>query len=163
MTTWGLDDYLTRAQPLLLEAIQESRPPLLIANHPLLDVEHVIYPAFLTGSRRLLPEDSAALAGAYVHHWGPLYVAGKRLTALSAQGTGPVGFELLIPGRYSLEANAPVHIDGYLLAPGQSVDLIRGMHRATVLPAAEPATLRWGEELYRPAQTPPREEFFLGF
>jgi hypothetical protein len=123
----------------------------------------MIHPASSTDTLYLLPEDREALAGAYVHHWGPVYVAGKRLTASSSQCTGPLQFDLLIPGRYTLEANGPVDIDGRLVVPGQSIDLIRGVHRATVLPESEPATLRWGEGLYRPAQAPPREEFFLGF
>jgi len=163
MTTWGLDAYLKQGQPLLLEAIEERNPPLLIANHPLLNLEQMIHPASSTDTLYLLPEDREALAGAYVHHWGPVYVAGKRLTASSSQCTGPLQFDLLIPGRYTLEANGPVDIDGRLVVPGQSIDLIRGVHRATVLPESEPATLRWGEGLYRPAQAPPREEFFLGF
>jgi hypothetical protein len=163
MSTWGLDAYLKRGQPLLLEAIEERSPPLLIANHPLLNLEQMIYPASSKDSLYLLPEDREALAGAYIHYWGPVYVAGKRLTASSSQSTGPMHFDLLIPGRYTLEANGPVHIDGHPVVPGQSIDLIRGVHRGTVLQGSEPAALRWGEGLYRPAQAPPRAEFFLGF
>lgn len=163
MTTWALDAYLQRGQPLLLEAIKERGPPLLLANHPLLNLEHTIYPASSKDSLYLLAEDREALASAYVQHWGPVYVAGKRLRAPSSQETGPLQFDLLIPGRYTLEANGPIHIDGRVVAPGRSIGLTRGEHSAAVPPAAEPATLRWGEGLYRPAQAPPRQEFFLGF
>jgi hypothetical protein len=71
MSTWGLDAYLERGQPILREAIEERRPPLLIANHPLLNLERMIYPASPTDSLYLLPEDRKALASAYVRHWGP--------------------------------------------------------------------------------------------
>jgi hypothetical protein len=121
-----------------------------------------VYPASSTDSLYLLAEDRKALTGAYIPHWGPVYVAGKRLRA-SSPGAAPVPFDLLIPGRYTLEANSPIHIDGRVVSPGQSLDLGRGGHRATVPPAAEPATLRWGEGLYRPAEAPPSQEFFLGF
>ncbi len=163
MTTWGLDAYLKRRQPLLLEAIMERGPPLLIANHPLLNLEDIVYPASSTDSLYLLPEDREVLASAYIHHWGPVFVAGKRLRTSQPRGTALAQFDLLIPGRYTLEAKGPVTIDGCLVAPGRSVDLSRGRHWAAVLPAAEPATLRWGEGLYRPAQAPPDQEFFLGF
>jgi hypothetical protein len=163
MSTWGLDAYLKRGQPLLLEAIRKHSPPLLIANHPLLKLEQMLYPASSKDSLYLLPEDREALEDAYIHYWGPVYVAGKRLTASPSQSTGPMQFDLLIPGRYTLEANGPVHIDGHPVVPGQSIDLIRGVHRGTVLQGSEPAALRWGEGLYRPAQAPPRAEFFLGF
>ena len=163
MSTWGLDAYLKQGHPLLREAIEESRPPLLIANHPLLNLDQMVYPASSKDSLYLLPKDREALAGAYIQYWGPVYVAGKRLTASSSQSRGPMHFDLLIPGRYTLEANGPVHIDGRPVVPGQSIDLIRGVHRGTVLQGSEPAALRWGEGLYRPAQAPPRAEFFLGF
>ena len=162
MTTWNLHTYMQERRPLLLEAINEEGPPLLIANHPLLNPEHVVYPASSKDSLTLLPEDRKALASAYIHHWGPIYVAGKHLRPSSSRGTEPVQFDLLIPGRYTLEASEPIEIDGRLVGPHHSIDLGRGSHRA-VLPTGEQATLRWGEQLYRPARSPPREEFFLGF
>ena len=160
MTTWGLHAYLERRQPVLREAVEQKGPPLLLANHPLLNPEHVVHPASSKDSLYLLPEDRAALVGAYVHHWGPVFVAGKHL---EAGATGSAQFDLPIPGRYTVEARGPVSIDGRTVPPGGSIDLARGRHWADVAPAAEPATLRWGERLYRPAEAPPREEFFLGF
>ena len=55
MTTLGVDTYLQRGQPVLRQAVEEKRPPLLIANHPLLDVEHVVYPTYSVDSTHLLP------------------------------------------------------------------------------------------------------------
>ena len=162
MTTWALHAYLQEGRPRLLEAISEKAPPLLIANHPLLNPDHVVYPASPKDSLSLLPEDRQALAGAYIHHWGPVYVAGKRLRPSSAGDTDPVRFDLLIAGRYTLEASGPATIDGQAVTPGRTIDLRRGRHQA-VLPSAEPATLRWGEALYRPVEAPPPQEFFLGF
>jgi hypothetical protein len=160
MSSWGMEVYLERGKPILRQAIERRQPPLLLANHPLLDVEQVVYPA-LEYRQRLLAPDRDALVQAYIHHWGPIYVAGRRIRG--GEGGGPQRFDLLIAGRYTLEARDPVRIDGRVIQPGQAVDLARGAHSVAGISGAEPVTLRWGEALYRPDEPPPEQLFYLGF
>ncbi len=159
MTGLGLGSYLERGQPLLRQGIEARQPPLLLANHPLLDLGQVYYPAL--ESPRLFPEDRAALDRAYIHHWGPIYVAGRRLAA--SEDSVPVRFELPVAGPYTLEAGAPVRIDGSPVQPGRWIHLERGPHWLAGPPSTGPVTLRWGKALYRPAHPPPSLPFFLGF
>jgi hypothetical protein len=161
MTTWGIDAYREGGQPVLERAIRERQPPLLIADHPALDLEHAVYPDLPPSRPILLAADRDALRQTYVHYWGPIYVAGRHLDL--SRGEAPTSLELSIAGRYTLEANGPVRIDGRLLRPGEVADLARGSHEISVASSARPATLRWGEGLYRPAQPPPTLPVFLGF
>ncbi|HUF36788.1 MAG TPA: hypothetical protein VMN37_12610 [Gemmatimonadales bacterium] len=160
MSTWGLEAYADRGHPVLRQAILEEGPPLLIANHPLLDVEHALFPP-ARHEPDLLPADREAVSAAYIHHWGPIYVAGRRVAA--GEGDAARRFELLIPGRYTLEANGEVRIDGRPVRPGQSLELASGHHELDAPAAGGTVTLRWGEGLYRPPWPPPALEFFLGF
>ena len=56
----------------------------------------------------LLPEDRRTLLDNYIHHWGLLFVAGKRLEI----ERGTFELEILIPGDYTLEGTLRVRIDG---------------------------------------------------
>jgi hypothetical protein len=160
MSTWGMEAYRQRGAPVLGSAIDERQPPLLLADHPLLDPEHAAYPAGLDYGPGLLPEDAQAIAMSYVHHWGPIYVAGTRVH-VPEEGVGRI--DLRIGGRYTVEAAAPVRLDDQVIAPGGPVDLTRGPHEVTALGAARPVILRWGVGLFRPEGPPPTPLFFLGF
>jgi hypothetical protein len=161
MSTWGMQEYVERGQPVLRRAIEEKQPPLLLADHLLLDVANAVYPRSWNYHPRLLAQDGDALAAAYIHHWGPVYVAGKQLEAPAAgQATH---FDLPIGGPYTVEGAAPVRIDEQLLHPGQSLELTRGLHRVSSVGTGTSLTLRWGRNLYRPTQAPPDRPLFLGF
>jgi hypothetical protein len=160
MTSLGMEAYLHRGEPVLQRAIEEHQPPLLLANHPLLDTENALYPR-LHYRQRLLAPDREALASAYIHHWGPIYVAGKRINGLNGEDRARI--HLSIAGRYTLEAEGALRIDDRLIQPGQVVDLARGPHTIAGIGPGESATLRWGESLYRPAQPAPQQIFFGGF
>jgi hypothetical protein len=161
MTTWGLEDYLARRQPVLRRAIDERQPPLLIANHPLLDVEGAVYPANSASPAGLLKADRDALAESYVHYWGPVYIAGKHLGDLATAGARR--FELHIGGSYRLDTSAPVKLDGAIVHPGDIVRLERGLHWITSLGGTGPVTLRWSTVTFWPEKPPPSLELFLGF
>jgi hypothetical protein len=160
MSSWGMEAYVDRGAPVFKDAIEHRQPPLLLANHPLLDLEHVMYPA-LQYRQRLLVADLEALGQAYIHHWGPIYVAGKRIGM--GEGEGPDAFDLPIAGRYTLEGVRPIRIDSRLTRPGQTVDLARGAHIADGLGKADTVTLRWADALFRPDGPPPQQVFYLGF
>ena len=155
-----MEAYTQRGVPVLRQAIEKHQPPLLVANHPLLDLEKSVYPAAWQYRPELLEPDREALRGAYIHHWGPIYVAGKHFEAPAGHGVSEI--DLLIAGSYTVEASGPVLIDGRLVQPGQVVELTRGVHRAAAVGSAEAVTLRWGSRLYRP-ESPPDRPLFSGF
>ena len=161
MSTWGMDSYRAAGKRVFARAIAEKGPPLLIADHPLLDLEHKVYPAGRYDGQRLFPEDRAALDDTYVHHWGPIYVAGAQILLESPAHPGTV--LIAVAGPYTLETEQPVMIDERLVQPGESLALSRGHHEIRSSKAQLPVTLRWGHSLNRPYEPAPDMPLFLGF
>lgn len=161
MSTWGMDLYRTAGKRVFARAIAEKSPPLLIADHLLLDLEYKVYKAEMHYGHQLFAEDRAALDAAYIHHWGPIYVAGTRV-ALEDPDQATTA-NIAIGGLYTLEAQHQVVIDGRLVKPGESLALIRGPHLFTSPDAPQLVTLRFGEDLYRPSEPAPDMPLFLGF
>ncbi len=167
MSTWGMEGYHARGRPVFAEILRREQPVFIIANNTQLNIalpddlrRRYIPPAY-----DLLAEDLALLRDNYVHHWGPLYVAGKRVEIESA--AEPAEFEVSIAGTYTLEAatleaTGVARIDGEPIAPGEAVTLTQGMHQ---LAADAPGgyVLRWGDNLPLPDQLPPRKALFTGF
>jgi hypothetical protein len=155
MTSWGMQSYQGRA-PVFHERLQARPTSLLIVNGPVLEEalglrgpmprNHALHPA----DRRLLREN-------YVRHWGPIWVAGKRVRT----GPNPARIEVAIPGTYTLEG-AAAQIGGQAIAEGGTVTLAAGQHQ---IRSARPGyvTLRWGRRLHRPAERPPTHPIFSGF
>lgn len=156
MSTWGMERYARNGRPVLTEAVETHAPPLVIANTlplnlllPDAEAARLAY--------RLLERDRRTLKGSYIHHWGVLFVAGKRLELAS----GETGLDIVIPGRYTLEGELSVEIDGRPVRPGEVIRLDAGRHRVEAETAGT-ITLRWGDHLYRPAEPPPRSPVFIG-
>lgn len=161
MSSWGMENYLDAGRPIYRDLIVRDRPPFLLANSFSLDLAMPQEELRALGGYTLLEEDFAVLSETYVHHWGTLYVAGKRLDLSTAQ---PESFEILIPGRYTLEAASDVMIDGVRYAPGSTLMLVAGIHTAEGLDdGLDEVVLRWGEDLYRPSDPPPEGWIFAGF
>jgi hypothetical protein len=142
MSTWGMLGYRA-GPPLFAGVLSRDTVPLVIVDGPALE------DAFggLTGlpnQYALLDEDKRTLRDNYIHHWGPVWVAGKTLQATRA----PADFAIAVPGIYTLKGGA-VSIDGKTIPAGGKIDLARGVHRVTT---AQPAavTLTWGNHLWRP-------------
>jgi hypothetical protein len=158
MSTWGLGAYRSAGVPLFPDILQQSGPPLIIANAYALDVA-------LRGQRGdpdrpvLLEADAATLHDSYIQHWGPIWVAGKRLTL---DGGARAAFDIAVSGPYTVEAQTPVRIDGRDRLPGAVVALARGRHFAQSTASAH-ITLRYGKALPRPAADPPAGPIFWGF
>ena len=161
MSTWGMEQYRDLGRPIFRDAIVKQRPLFLIANSRSLEPDGD-QDWLRAAGVALFAEDHAVLRENYVHHWGDLYVAGKKLRL--SEGGQSVEFEILIPGRYTLETTTAVEIDGAPVPPGGTVDLGAGAHRARTLSnAGQEVILRWGERLYRPNAPTPRGRLFIGF
>lgn len=160
MSSWGIEGYLERNEPVFRTIIEEKRPPFYIADIELLD-PRIEQTSFRDLGIALLPDDYAAIEENYVHHWGDLYVAGKTLRF--ADGGETLMFDMLIPGLYTIEAPAPLEIDGVAVPPGRAIELNKGSHRARLQTGiGGEVTLRWGNHLYRP-DDPPTDVTFTGF
>jgi hypothetical protein len=86
----------------------------------------------------------------YLPHCGMVWVAGKRVP----KGSGTSHVTIAVPGTYTVEG-AGIAVDGRRLRVGDRVQLARGQHVFTAN-ARSDATLRWGDRLAVPAETPPR-------
>lgn len=157
MSTWGMQNYLDRGQPIMRDLLMKERPVFLIGNVGSL----ILYLKDDSQIQPLLPEDSAVLRDNFVRHWGVIWVAGKRL-AIEAAGKES-RFEILIPGTYTVDSEVPVVIDGIERAPGDRMELAQGEY--TLYADVAPATvkLRWGGDLYRPDFLPDPEPVFVRF
>ncbi len=129
MSTWSLEDYRLRGKPIMADLLAREQPRFVLANVASLDLQR---PALDTDDSvyALLPDDDATLRDNFVHHWGPVWVAGKRITLDDAHAA--VTVVMPIGGRYLVETTVPVRIDGVLRAAGDTVDLQPGSHTVAV-------------------------------
>jgi len=161
MSTWGLESYRDRGEPIMRRLLAEHQPRFLIANSPVLALSRPRGDILAGYGHALLAEDFETLGDNFIPHWGLLYVAGKRF-ALEVSGK-PHEFEILIPGRYTLEGTAAATLDGAVLRPGDTVELTAGRHAIHSNRAPAQIILRWGDHLYRPPGAPSGQAFFVRF
>jgi hypothetical protein len=161
MSSWGMESYLARGRPIMHGLLTTHHPVFLLANVDGLRLDLTREEIAKVNRFTLLPEDHSVLRDNFIHHWGAIWVAGKTLTA-SVPGR-EFGFEILIPGTYTVEAAVPVVFDGVERQPGSTVVLTAGRH--SLVSRAVPANivLRWGADLYRPAKAPISTRLFQGF
>jgi hypothetical protein len=151
MSRWGMTDYRRDGVPIMETIIDTKAPQFLLATRLLLDVEKMKPERSEKSAHGLLAADVRALQDNYLRYWGPLYLPGFRVDGTSAM-------RVLIPGRYRVEADHVVEIDGLQIAPGQVVALSKGRHRFVTKTTA---TLRW--DAPDPPTTPPPFHLFYGF
>jgi hypothetical protein len=143
---WGLQSYRNGAQPSFVKLASERPVPLLILDDWTFDAG-----VRGTVSREiLLAADARMIRQNYLPHWGMVWVAGKRVP----KGSGTSHVTIAVPGTYTVEG-AGIAVDGRRLRVGDRVQLARGQHVFTAN-ARSDATLRWGDRLAVPAETPPR-------
>ncbi|PBB94187.1 hypothetical protein CK215_01695 [Mesorhizobium sp. WSM3864] len=155
MSTWGIEEYRDRGEPVLLHAIEKERPPFVIVSGPALSAALEPGTVSIDAGEGLLPADIEALKENYVRHWGPIWIAGKQLPAT---GGVEATFAVHIPGPYTMTADAPVEIDRRSILPGDVVELTEGTHSFR----GGLATLRHGRNPPVPARAPPTT-IFTGF
>ncbi len=165
MSTWVMQTYRDRGEPIMRELLRTSAPLYLLENIEGLELDDPRRgrPAprgSRVAERLLLPEDWAVLADHFVPHWGPLQVAGRQVTLLD--NDADVEVELLFGGDWRVEADGVVRIDGVDVAPGTVVRLDAGMHRVG-RPAGSTTkllTLRTAAAGPAPAIAPPTGPLF---
>ncbi|AKM10153.1 hypothetical protein [Croceicoccus naphthovorans] len=151
---WSLADYHRAGRPAYAEAMARQPVPMLIPTAALsFAVSDITEPA----NQVLLPEDAMAIRDNYIEHWGPIFVAGKKI----ASGRSLREIHIAIPGPYTVEDGALI-IDGNLVPVGGVTVLSRGHHR--IMPSRDTdAILRWGNHLPMPINDPPTAPIMNGY
>lgn len=158
LSSWGIEDYRNTGRPIMREMLAERQPKFLIANSPFL-AEAFAPAASGERAQSLFAEDREVLEGNFIHHWGPVFVAGKQVIATDREQL----FDLLIGGPYTVESTGPLLIDGRRYAPGDVLALRPGTHRFVSPAGAQRLLLRWGDRLARPDVAAPDAAMFGDF
>ncbi len=161
MSSWGLENYHARGEPVMPDILADKQPKFVLANTSALDLEDKRTAHDLAGNGRLMPQDLEVLRANYIHHWGNIYVAGKRFPTLESDV--PREFEILVEGTYTMEGTAPLSIDGRAVTPGDQIFLNQGPHIVEASGRVSGALLRWGAHLYKPDFPAPTAPIFFGF
>ena len=147
MSSWGVESYRRAGRPIFADLVAKDQPVFVFADSP--SLYHALVPGIdVATERTFLAEDIRVLQDNYIHHWGMLFVAGKRIEVMAGE-TG--SFDIMIAGEYRLEAAAPATIDGGRVAPNGIVTLAAGAHTIALDGGSRDATLRWAKASHRPA------------
>jgi hypothetical protein len=162
MTTWDMEKYTQANRPIMRELLVSRRPVFILANIVHLNL------SLPRGTERdifrvdpLSEEDFNVLRDNFIHHWGILYVAGKRFEFNSRERTR--SFKNLIPGIYTIESGGDVWIDRVLYQPGSKILMGNGTRTIAPRTTTMEVVLRWGEDLYRPRDPFPVQPVFFGY
>jgi hypothetical protein len=159
MSSAGMRGYLKGGKPIMKRILDEKRPLFLLANVPHLNLQSddaAKSDTYLA----LMTEDWQTLKSNFIHHWGPIWVVGKHFEFTGEYESQK--FSIMVPGVYTLEGNENVVIDGRLTAAGNTVELEAGDHVIGNQASPGSVDLKWGHNLYRPAEKPAADLIFLG-
>jgi hypothetical protein len=111
MSTWGVSEYRRAGEPFMPSALQRDRPVLLISTRGELTPGTLRF-------QQLLGPDREMITSFYLPYWGPIRVAGGATEIIEQRETF---LELPFGGRYRLETDMPVLIDGQRQQPGDVI------------------------------------------
>jgi len=161
MSVWGMENYLKANKPIMRDILLQTQPLFILVNIPSLDFTLPRENSFTPVNKGLMEEDWDVLSSNFVHHWGLISVAGKKLKLNPQEGL--IDFEMLISGVYTIEADEPVYIDDEIYNPGSVIDLKKGTHTIFSKGVSTEVILRWGDHLYRLPEEPLSNPIFYGF
>ena len=157
LSSWGIENYRAANQPIMRTMLIEKAPAFLITNSP------VLASAFEQkrngAERQLFEEDKRVLRENFLHHAGNIYVTGKQLTLVPEAHE----VEILVGGRYTIEAGHAVEIDGRSHAPGDVLTLKPRVYDISSPAGLQRARIRWGDHLSRPRDEQVDGPLFGGF
>lgn len=152
MSSWGIRNYGLAGKPWFSLDMDRKIVPLLIENSP------AISSALRNETTPLLEKDAAALRDNYILHWGHIWVAGKTLSVSETVEQ----FTISIPGKYTVECQKNIWIDGQLYSAGDIIILDRGAHNVRS-DGEQTLVLRWGDKLLKPVNKANAKPIFTGF
>jgi len=155
MTVVQMEEYKQKGKPVMKDVFKSKPPEFILANIDSLKLDTVRKER---PTRRLMKEDEDLLIDNFIHHWGPIYVPGKRINA------EPTAQKIMIelPGTYTIESEGEVNIDGLIYSPQASLHFKK---EAVFISSKVPQRirLRWGPNLYNPDFVPKDNIIFHGF
>jgi len=153
MSTWGIQSYHRRGKPIFEQVLQECEPKFLITNsYQLASVMNAV--SLERSSHSFFEQDARLLRSSFIHHWGDIWVAGKRFDP----GLLPTTFNVMIEGTYTVESAEPIILDSQQYSNGDYIFLSKGTHVIDSL--RHPVDLRFGRNLPRPDFMPIRPIYF---
>lgn len=159
MSTWGMQNYHQQSTPVFDGILKTEQPKFLLRNHPAFNSMGRAEPPTGNFYAWLLPEDQKILTENFIHHWGPINVAGKYISLPKPGNT--VHFLIAITGPYTVEAAHKVIINERLLNPFDVIELNAGEHEIQSK-TRQQVTLRWGRRLAIPESEPPSAWLYDG-
>jgi hypothetical protein len=159
LSSAGMEGYLKVGEPIMEGLLTAKKPRFLLANVAHLNL-HTDAPAKSYKGISLMTKDWQILKANFIHHWGPIWVAGKQFRFKNKNEMKR--FKIAVPSIYTIEGNESVFIDGRLIQIGDVVSLKAGDHIIKNQNSPGLTSLRLGENLYRPIVDPPIEHIFLG-
>lgn len=151
MSRWGMTDYRRSGVPIMEPIITTKSPRFLLVTRDLLDVERMDPERAQAARYGLLAADVRSLQDNFLRYWGPLYLPGFRLHGTATRAVHATG-------RYRVDSDDVVEVDGHLVVPGETVALTEGLHRFATRTTA---TFRW--DAPDPPRIKPPRRLFHGF
>jgi hypothetical protein len=149
MSTWGLEEYRKRGQSFVGPALLTQRPPLLLANRPVLDPRAAQFVW-------LLAQDQELLKKFYAPYWGPVFVAGA---SVELAGGATAQVELPFPGDYRVVSASAVMVDGVSYEPQSVFKTDKTVVTVTGPTSGDAATIQF---ITAEAQPPPDADAPIG-
>jgi hypothetical protein len=159
MSSAGMEEYLKNGTPIMKKLLHTKKPLFLLANVPHLNL-HSDAPEESDTHLRIMTDDWQALKTYFIHHWGPIWVVGRRFEF--KRNYESYKFSIAVPGVYTVEGDKSVMIDSKLIQAGDTIDLKTGTHTITNQETSGLIKLRWGDHLYRPSEKPMSIHSFIG-
>jgi hypothetical protein len=159
MSSAGMEGYLKKGESIMERLLTLKKPRFLLANVPHLNL-HSDDPAKSYIGLSFMTDDWQTLKSYFIHHWGPIWVAGKHFEF--KRGNENHRFKITVPGLYTVEGNQNVLIDDRLIQTGDVIKLETGNHIIKNRGSPGLTSLKWGENLYRPAEKPVFDRIFMG-
>lgn len=155
MSSWFMQNYYKKNEPIFDNVLRKEQPKFILANIESLDLDNITKDTL----RRFLPEDEAVLKENYVHHWGPIYVAGKSFPLKANQSSE---IDILIEGAYTVESRSPLKVQNKIYTNGDVIEVSRG-NLMIVSAYDQEIILRWGDNLSIPKLKASNKPLFHGF
>lgn len=155
MSVWNISDYMEEGTSEFPKLIDTEEPVFLLANTSTKKIKRI-----MEGEDILLPEDNIVLRENYFQHWGPIYIAGKKIQLEAGR---EVYSNFAISGIYTLESPGSLVLDGKIINIGESVLVKKGIRKISNLSHDKNIVFRYGKDIFKPDFEPLGEKLYSGF
>jgi hypothetical protein len=159
MSSAGMERYLQAGKPIMKKLLNTKKPLFLLANVPHLNLNSD-GPEASDTNLVFMAEDWQALKAYFIHHWGPIWVAGRQFEF--KRDYESYKFNITVPGVYTVDGNENVLLDGKLIHAGDTIELEAGTYTIRNQGIPGLTKLLWGDHLYRPSEKPASNRIFIG-